>query len=536
VAERKIKFLSSVETIRTEEDDVFNSISLYVPSTFAEENIVDYDPAWVTAQRPLVLQLDVHNYKANIKGRLLDQWEELFRQDTNISVVLFVIVFLCDQSTVGDWEIDDVSIKFAPLTWAFGELFHISWFKFMFDPFYDGRPNILPANPGTAASAVIVLSNADSAVLTIPVDNYIFNDGVKDWVIPVTEEIVIPGSGSHTPMQIFASTVGSDSALSVGTVPIASVTPNAGLTDLIITVSSVIQGTDPELAPTEVPSQFFDLSLALAYQGKQDTRLSCVVSLVKLSLPVQTPDTNRCWIRSSTRKGQLDGMHSIKDDDRAKYYWGALFLMGCRNTWVLAHSEPFNIFTDVMTEWFSVKNQTGLYVGNGLSHVRLSGVNIKPFGYPSWLDSEVNVNDSKGFDILDEMFISYLNTISSSSKQDCSLSAARGVLGDSINAMMIAKYVDYAAANKCADLINEDGTLVNPVLADEDGYKQIQSAFTGVLQMFTKTKRVSAIRMMFPEYAVAKKGLTAFEAATVWKARYTDDLDRVTMTGGIVEE
>jgi hypothetical protein len=285
-----------------------------------------------------------------------------------------------------------------------------------------------------------------------------------------------------------------------------------------------------------MPSPFFDLSLAMAYLAKQDSRLSCFVSLLKLALPVQNPDTNRCVIRSSGRKGQLEHMHSIQHDDREKYYWGALYLMGCRNTWVIAHSEEVNVFTEVMAEWFREKNGAGLYVGNGLSHLRLTGSKIKPFGYPSWLDSEVNVNDSKGFDLLDEMDISHLATISSSSKQDCSLSRARGVLGDSINALMIAKYIDYEAARQCADLINDDGTLTNPVLTDDEAYKKIQGIFKALLQSFTKTKRISAIRMMFPEFSYAKKGLVSLEAASAWSARYTDDLGQVTITGGIVEE
>ena len=527
--------MSSVETKRSEEDDLFNSISLYVPSLLAADNIVDFDPAWVTAQRPAVFQLDVHNYKESIKGRLLDQWENVFRQDTNIAVVLYVIVFLCDQSTAAAWEVDDTSIAFAPLTRAYAELFHISWFKFLFDPYYDGRPIAVPADPGSAASALIVLGNSGSGSLTVPVGNYVHNDGVKDWIIPITVETVIPGNGSLPAMQISASTAGSDAALSPGAIDINDVAPNTGLTNLTITVTSVTQGTDPGSGPAEIPSPFFDLSLATAYQAKQDVRLSCFVSLVKLALPVQSPDTNRCLIRSTGRKGQLERMHSIRDDDREKYYWGALYLMGCKNTWVITHSEEVNVFAEVMAEWFREKNKTGLYVGNGLSHLRLSGSKIKPFGYPSLLDSEVNVNDAKGFDVLDEMDISYLATISSSSKQDCSLSRARGVLGDSVNAMMITKYVDYTAAQQCADLINDDGTLTDPVLTDNEAYKKIQNVFKSLLQSFTKTKRVSAIRMMFPEFSYAKKGLVALEAATAWDARYTDDLDRVTITGGIVE-
>lgn len=534
--ERKIRFLSSVETKRFEEDTVFDSITVYVPSTFAEANIVDFDPAWVTADRPLVLQLDVQNYKANIKGRLLSQWEDLFRQDTNVSVVLYVIVFLCDQTTVNSWEIDDVSIKFKPLTRVFEELYHISFFKFLFDPYYDGRPVPVAAEPGTAAQAVIVFGNNDAEPLIIPAGTYVLNDGVKDWLIQLAQNVNIAGNGTHTPITIYASTVGSNAALTTGSVDVSNLSPNTGLSHLTITVTGFTQGTDPGEGPAEVPSQFFDLSLALAYQAKQDNRLSCFVSLVKLALPVETPDTNRCLIRSSGKNGQLANMHSIADDDREQYYWGALYLMGCRNTWVITHSEEVNVFVQVMAEWFREKNKTGLYVGNKLSHIRLSGSKIKPFGYPSWIDSEVNVNDSKGFDILDDMEISYLNTISSSSKQDCALSRARGVLGDSINALMISKYVDYTAAQKCADMFTEEGTLIDPKLTDEEAYKDIQNIYKDLLQLFTKTRRISAIRMMFPEFTVAKKGLVALEAVSAWKARYTDDLDKVTITGGLVEE
>ena len=535
VMERNIKFMSSLTTLKVEEDDVFNSFSIYVPSALAADNIVDFDPSWVSAHQPLVLQCDVNNYKKQIKGKLLDQWANIFRQDTNVSVVLYVIVFQHDQSTAGEWEIDDTSIKFGPLTRAFDALFHISCLKFLFDPYYDGRAVSVPGSPGSAASATVVLGNAGTSSLTVPAGSYVFNDGVKDWTIALAADAVIAGGGAYAPIQIFAATVGSDAALTPGTVAVANLTPNTGLDDLTISVSSVTQGTDAVSGSVDVPSSYFDLALALAYLVKQDNRFSVFASLVKVAIPAQNPDTNACWIRTAGRAEQLARMQSIANDDRAKYYWGALYLMSCRNTWVIAHSEDANIFVEVMAKWFEQKNKSGQYVGNKLSHIRLTGNKIKPFGYPSWLDEQFNVNDVDAFDRLDEMDISYLRTISGSSKQDCSLSRARGVLGDSINAMMIGKFVDYRAAQKCADMINDDGTLTDPVLTDETAYKQIQNLYQSELQAFTKTRRITWIRMSFPEFTQAKKGLVSLEAVTAWEAYYTDDLDSVTITGGIVE-
>jgi hypothetical protein len=535
VMERNIKFSSSLETIKTEEDDVFNSISIYVPSSLAADNIVDYNPSWVSAHQPAVLQCDVNNYKKQIKGRLLDQWANIFRQDTNVNVVLYAIVFLCDQTTATEWEVDDTSITFGPLTRAFNVLFHISCLKFLFDPYYDGRDVTIPGSPGTAASAMAVLGNSGGTPLTVPANTYVFNDGVKDWSIVVPTEIIIPAGNDYAPIQIYAASVGGDAALTTGTVAVAGLSPNDGLDNMTITISSVSQGTNPVDGQSTASSLYFDLALALAYQAKSDNRFSVFASMVRVALPARNPDTNACWIRTAGRGVQIERMQSIADDDRAKYYWGALYLMSCRNTWVIAHSEDANIFVEVMAEWFTRKNNSGKYVGNKLSHIRLSGNKIKPFGYPSWLDNQYNVNDSEAFDLLDEMDISYLRTISGSSKQDCSLSRARGVLGDSINAMMIGKYVDYAAAQKCADMINDDGTLTDPVLTDEQAYKQIQQLFQTELQAFTKTRRITGVRMRFPEFVEAKKGLVALEAVTAWSAHYTDDLDSVTITGGIVE-
>jgi hypothetical protein len=500
----------------------------------AAANIVDFDPAWVTADKPAVMTCVLDNYKKIMKGKLLDQWMNVFRQDTNTSVILYLIVFLDDVSTAGMWEIDDASIKFKPLTTAFNKLFFISYVKVLFDENYDGQPVQLPLNPGTAASAHITLGNPTEGPLTVPAGSYLFNDGVKDWLITLDENLVIPAGQSHT-MQVFATTVGSDAALAPGVVDHNDVSP-APPADLVITVVSVQQGTDPDSTPATVPSQYFDLSLALAYLCKLDLKLSYFYSLVKVALPVQKPDTNICWIRSKTSAEEKEAMQSVMDGDRQKYYWGALYLMECTNTWVMVHSEPVNIIVEVLAAWFAERNASGHFIGNKLSLLRLSGSRIKPFGYPSWLNSEVNENDSDGFDLLDDKNAGYLCTIADDTPQESCVSSARGVTGIPVAAQMISKFVDYTSAQQCANMITDKGTLVDPVLTDAAAYKQIQEIFQTALQMFTKTKRISAIKMRFPAFETAKSGLTALEAASAWKANYTDDLDSVTVTGGIVQE
>jgi hypothetical protein len=98
---------------------------------------------------------------------------------------------------------------------------------------------------------------------------------------------------------------------------------------------------------------------------------------------------------------------------------------------------------------------------------------------------------------------------------------------------MISKWVDYTSAQQCAKLITDDGTLTDPVLTDESAYMKIQEIVSSNLLLFVPTKRINNIVMQFPAFKTAKTGLTKLEAASSWKAGYTDDLDEVTVTGGI---
>ena len=227
---------------------------------------------------------------------------------------------------------------------------------------------------------------------------------------------------------------------------------------------------------------------------------------------------------------------------RAKYFWGALKLMQADQTFLLCHAEPndlngaaINIISEVLSAWFAAPNGSGLYVGNKVHNLRLSGSNIMPLGWPSALNSAVNENDAGAVDILAPKGVAYLQTISDNSVQDCRLTYARTLDGFSLNAKMISKWVDYRSAMQCANLITDKGTLANPMLTNNDAYTRIQSIVGQNLSLFTASKRIYNIKLTFPAFATAKVGLTALEAASAWSAMYVDDLDKVTISGGVTE-
>jgi hypothetical protein len=532
-------FASSVEAIVDEKNELFNAISIYVPMSLAEANIVDFDPAWVSAEKPAVFTCVLDNYKKVMRGKLLDQWQDAFRQDTNVSLILYVIVFLDDESTVNMWEIDDVSNQFDPITNAFKKLFFISYVKTLFDGTYDGTPVLAPAVPGAPAQMTIRLANPTGGELTVTEGSYAYSDGVKTFSFTLVSDVNLLPDGAHD-VPVIAGSAGVDADLPSADADItANISPSltSGITALAI---GPVQGTDPQ-SEHEEPSAYFDMALSLAYMCKLDPKLSYFISLVKTSFVDQKPaPQDVCYIRLKTSAEEKAAMLSIADDDRTKYYWGALFLMGCANAWTLVHSEPVNIFPLIIAAWMAERNASGQFVGNKLSMLRLKGSKIKPFGYPSWLNSEVNENDADGFDLLDGKNVGYLSTISDNTPQESCISSARGVCAPAgssaavpVAAQMISKWVDYTSAQQCAKFITADGTLTDPVLTDEAAYTKIQEIVAGNLLLFVPTKRINNIVMKFPAFSIAKTGLTKLEAASSWKAGYTDDLDEVTVTGGI---
>jgi hypothetical protein len=533
VSERKMHFSSSVDVIVDEKNELFHAISIYMPMSLAAANIVDFDPAWVSAEKPAVFTCVVNNYKEAMKGKLLDQWADAFRQDTNTSLILYVIVFLDGAGTESMWEIDDVSIKFAPVTNAFSKLFFISYVKTLFDESYDGKPVVVPPTPGTPALQTVNIVNNGVAEAVLPAGTYVINDGVNTWQFTLNGDKPI-AVGSYYGVALTADAVGVDANMSVG-VDESAMFSSALPADCSAVCAAFTQGTNAE-PEHEEPSLYFDTALALAYLCKLDNKLSYFIPLVKISYINQKPNpADACWIRLKTSADEKEAMASLPEGDRSKYFWGALFLMNCvQNTWTLVHSEAVNIIALVFAAWFAAKNASETYVGNKMSLLRLRGTRIKPLGFPSWVNSEVNENDADGFDLLDEKNVGYLCTIADNTPQESCVSSARSINGTPVAAQMISKWVDYTSAQQCAKFITDDGTLTDPVLTDEDAYKKIQDIVFGNLLLFVPTRRINNIVMQFPAFKIAKTGMTKLEAASSWKAGYTDDLDEATVTGGIV--
>lgn len=157
LAHMRMRFRSTTDVIVNNTNELFNAQSIYIPKRFAAQNIVGWSDAYLSPERPAVFVAVVDNYIGVMTGDLLAQWQPIFRQDTNGDVVIYLIVF--DDEVADGWDIQNRSISYAPLTAAFQALFSFSYFKYMFDPHYDGRDVVIQPTPGLPASMDIRLSN-----------------------------------------------------------------------------------------------------------------------------------------------------------------------------------------------------------------------------------------------------------------------------------------------------------------------------------------------------------------------------------------
>ena len=139
VAERFMKFRSSLSTEENVTSNLFNAVSIYVPKSLAQAQLSAgaYDPASVTADTYAVIPVTVDNYTRVLAdgSALLTQWLPVFNDGTNSAVTLYVIVF---DDTGFAPVLAQGSITWAPLTKAFRELYFISFFKTLFSEHYDG--------------------------------------------------------------------------------------------------------------------------------------------------------------------------------------------------------------------------------------------------------------------------------------------------------------------------------------------------------------------------------------------------------------
>jgi hypothetical protein len=138
-AEQNMLFRSSVDVIETLTNEPFHCLSVYIPSNIAPAVIKGYanDAPLLTKEKPLVYSCDVQNYADIMTGELLTQMQPIFRDDSNTDVVIYLIVFYCDETSDG-WKITGATIEYEPLTKAFEKLYFISFIKMLFDPNMNG--------------------------------------------------------------------------------------------------------------------------------------------------------------------------------------------------------------------------------------------------------------------------------------------------------------------------------------------------------------------------------------------------------------
>jgi hypothetical protein len=146
VAERFMKFRSTLATEENVSENLFNALSIYVPKSLASANINSeaLDPTTVTADNYAVIAVTVDNYKTVLSdtGSLLSQWLPVFNDGTNSSITIYLIVF---DDTEFAPTVADKAIVWSPLKKAFDDLYFISCFKVMFDTDYTS----LTDNEGT---------------------------------------------------------------------------------------------------------------------------------------------------------------------------------------------------------------------------------------------------------------------------------------------------------------------------------------------------------------------------------------------------
>lgn len=139
VAEKFMKFRSTLKTEENVENNLFNAVSIYVPKSLAAANLASgsYTPDEVTADKYAVIAVTVDNYTSVLAAGsvLLSQWLPVFNDGTNSAVTLYIIVF--DDTSFSPAATAN-ALTWQPLTKAFNELYFISFFKTLFSEHYDG--------------------------------------------------------------------------------------------------------------------------------------------------------------------------------------------------------------------------------------------------------------------------------------------------------------------------------------------------------------------------------------------------------------
>ena len=285
-------------------------------------------------------------------------------------------------------------------------------------------------------------------------------------------------------------------------------------------------------------ANYCDLALCLAQLCANETSISACPIFVKLTLSA-SGDTSLVKVLQKTAIEEQEAMTAFDvtiasppvTKPRVDYFWGALKLINSERVYMLVHTEP-NYLPAALALWFSSANAQGIYVGNKLDYVRLSGDDIKPTGIPSVLNAEANDNLTEAqYTILDSKNVGYLMSIADGTVNNAVISHFDAIK-DAIPVLapMISKYIDYHCSQDLAKWLTDNSTLTDPVLKNEAAYKYIQDTLTGYLSLFVSLGRLQDPVLRFPPYS-QQKAKDSFTVAQGWEATYVDDLHKITVSG-----
>lgn len=437
VAERLMKFRSSLASTEEINENLFNAISIYIPKSLAEAQFANgaYDASAVTADESAVIIVNVDNYAKVLAstGGLYGQWLPIFRDGANLDVTLYCIVF-DDTNFVPTLGAN--AIEWAPLSKAFKEVYFISYIKCLFSEHYDGKK--------------------------------VESDPAKE--------------------------------------------------------------TDYD------DSNYFDMALCLSALCEGEATLSmflCEVHDEVYKEGAVDPNVNKTM--SLTRGAETAHCTTFVGStvaDRAEYFWGYINLIGGNRTFLVIHNGSV-MLPIVLASWFEEPNDSGLYIGNKLAKIRLSGNKVKPTGLPSRFNTDVNTNMGDYiYKNLDDKHIAYFISISGNSLNDAEMFSDRTVSNFPVTAHMISKWIDYQTSQDLANWRDARKTLTTPVLCNQEAYTAIQNMLLINIKKFTGTARITNIATNFPPFSEAKQG-NSLKGTAVWSATYVDDLGEVSMTGSI---
>lgn len=484
VAQRWMQFRSSIQATEDVSTEIFNAVSVYIPSNLGAANIAGYaDMTLPTVSTPLVLTVTVDNYQSVMaeNSALLKQWGPVFLDGSNFDLTLYLIVFLEPGTgnvvTLGpDSSTYKSTIMLPSLSNAFEKLYHISYFKTMFAENYGQTIAAADTNPSIGAYWDEALCLAQLCENRPELSFGVFY--ATSWL----------------PMAVLDSTQGavyeSEEAFYLNTTSLFTgiyVNKTTKVTDTIPSASDVLEEGG--------------LASVLSWNGTSSAAVA-----------------------------------------RAAMFAYCLGIVAPTKSWLVVHaanasySDIPNMVVRIFASWFAEgRNPSGQFVGNKFEKARLTGSGIRPTGEASWLNSEANTNLSLDqMTRLEEYGATYFMSICDRYMNDCIADDATNSEGNPVTAYMIEKWIDYTTSQQLANLVTDRDTVTHPYLKNEETYQRVQDILLENIQKHARSGRLKDIQLNFPSYTeLVPSDTDIIVGQGAWEATYVYPLRKVVVGGTI---